>query len=146
MTPTAKSLSEQIKKAMEGVTQGEWSVDTDGSFGTKPRLYSEGDDGKLIAEFGNAEDPVTAQDEWEANGAYAALTQPANMLLILSALEDAERERNELRDKLAEAVKVIEFYANPDIYKPHPHGPAFDRRDVSFSARSFLSSVKGEGE
>ncbi|TBG78584.1 hypothetical protein ELG76_04000 [Rhizobium leguminosarum] len=42
------------------------------------------------------------------------------------------------RDRLREA---LEFYANPEIYKPHPHGPAFDRRDLSFHARSALNPV-----
>jgi hypothetical protein len=33
---------------------------------------------------------------------------------------------------------ALEVYANPEIYKPHPDGPAFDRRDVSYVARSAL--------
>lgn len=44
---------------------------------------------------------------------------------------------------LEEAMKVMEFYANPEIYKPHPHGPAFDDRDLSFLARSWLARAKG---
>ena len=36
--------------------------------------------------------------------------------------------------------KALEFYANPEIYKPHPHGPAFDRRDLSFHALSALAT------
>jgi hypothetical protein len=39
------------------------------------------------------------------------------------------------RDRLR---KSLEFYANPEIYKPHPHGPAFDRRDLSYHARAAL--------
>jgi hypothetical protein len=35
--------------------------------------------------------------------------------------------------------KALEFYANPEIYKPHPHGPAFDRRDLSFHAVAALT-------
>lgn len=37
---------------------------------------------------------------------------------------------------------ALEFYANPEIYKPHPDGPAFDRRDVSYVARAALSGSK----
>lgn len=33
---------------------------------------------------------------------------------------------------------ALEWYANPQIYKPHPHGPAFDDRDLSFRARAAL--------
>jgi len=38
--------------------------------------------------------------------------------------------------------EALEFYANPEIYKPDPHGPAFDRRDVSFHARAALGETK----
>jgi len=40
----------------------------------------------------------------------------------------------------AETIKrmddALAFYANPEIYKPHPHGPAFDRRDLSYAAKA----------
>lgn len=48
-------------------------------------------------------------------------------------MTQAERQRDELR-------KALEFYANPEIYKPHPHGLAFDDRDVSFRAKSVLAT------
>lgn len=51
--------------------------------------------------------------------------------------EEAEAGEKRLREVLA-------FYANPDIYKPHPHGLAFDRRDLSYSARTALASTGGE--
>jgi hypothetical protein len=35
--------------------------------------------------------------------------------------------------------RALEWYANPEIYKPHPHGPVFDRRDLSFHAREALA-------
>lgn len=38
--------------------------------------------------------------------------------------------------------KALAFYANPEIYKPHPHGPAFDRRDLSDVARAALNGVR----
>lgn len=44
----------------------------------------------------------------------------------------------------SDLIEALEFYANPDIYKPHPHGPAFDRRDLSFRARSALARARGE--
>lgn len=43
----------------------------------------------------------------------------------------------ETKDQLVEALR---FYADPEIYKPHPHGPAFDRRDLSFRAREALAA------
>lgn len=48
-----------------------------------------------------------------------------------TALAEVRAENERLRDGLA-------FYARPEIYKPHPHGPAFDRRDLSDRARSLL--------
>ena len=35
--------------------------------------------------------------------------------------------------------EALEFYANPAVYKSHPHGPAFDNRDLSHVARAALS-------
>lgn len=35
----------------------------------------------------------------------------------------------------------LTWYANPEIYKPHPHGPAFDNRDLSFHARAVLAQT-----
>ena len=48
-----------------------------------------------------------------------------------------EVERLAAENKLLRAA--LEWYANPDIYKPHPHGPAFDLRDLSFKARAALA-------
>lgn len=42
---------------------------------------------------------------------------------------------------MKEVVEVLEFYANPEIYKPHPHGLAFERRDKSDMARSLLARL-----
>ena len=40
-------------------------------------------------------------------------------------------------DELAEALTK---YANPDLYRSHPHGLAFDRRDKSYIAFAALAS------
>jgi hypothetical protein len=57
-------------------------------------------------------------------------------------------------DDLREAAKAIrrsndlaaalEFYANPAVYAPHPHGPAFDRRDISYRAKNALAQFRGD--
>ena len=46
-----------------------------------------------------------------------------------------EAENKRLRD-------ALEFYANPEVYKPHPHGPAFDRPDKSYAARAALEASR----
>ena len=82
---------------------------------------------------------------------------------LKARLAEVERERNELRNQIEaeaeysyglrtgkEAVEArvavlemaLEFYANPEIYKPHPHGAAFDRRDKSYIARAALAEQK----
>ena len=53
--------------------------------------------------------------------------------------EEAEAGEKKLR-------KTLEFYANPEIYKPHPHGPAFDRRDLSYHAVTALASTGGSND
>lgn len=40
-------------------------------------------------------------------------------------------------------IAALEFYANPAVYAPHPHGPAFDRRDISFKAKNALAEFRG---
>lgn len=41
-------------------------------------------------------------------------------------------------------MTALEWYANLEIYKPHPHGPAFDDRDLSFVAKEALTSTLPE--
>lgn len=60
----------------------------------------------------------------------ADIVPEAAALKALNAELESENER--LRNKL-------EWYANPEIYKPHPHGPAFDNRDLSWNARAALT-------
>jgi len=54
------------------------------------------------------------------------------MLNAADIMADLARDVIALREALA-------FYANPEIYKPHPHGPAFDRRDRSYHAIAALN-------
>lgn len=49
-----------------------------------------------------------------------------------------------LREREARLVEALRFYANPQIYKPHPHGLGFDRRDVSFRAKAVLAEIEKE--
>jgi hypothetical protein len=53
------------------------------------------------------------------------------------ALKDKRMDEFRLRAEKAE--KTLRFYANPEIYKQHPHGPSFDRRtDLYLSAQRAL--------
>lgn len=46
-----------------------------------------------------------------------------------------------LRTAALDMAETLKFYANPEIYKPHPHGIAFDRRDLSSIARAALAKA-----
>lgn len=86
---------------------------------------------RLVSDF---EDKVrmaltTLSELEKANVAYV----DTNTELLLRA-DAADAEVARLR-------KALEFYADPEIYKPHPHGPAFDRRDRSYHAQAALSST-----
>ena len=56
----------------------------------------------------------------------------------------SDDELTRLRAENAKMRKRLEWYANPEIYKPHPHGPAFDHRDLSFSARATRAEIEQE--
>lgn len=66
----------------------------------------------------------------------SALCRKSNSHLIDAARWEERAERR------AEALR---WYANPEVYKPHPHGPAFDRRDLSFVARAALEQETTNG-
>lgn len=115
--------------------------------------------------------PTPCRDQSERGGCLCAITA-ATLRALLARAEAAERERDDwkrraedmhrrvtaaegcaynrwMRDQRdaarVEAARLREaltFYANPQVYAPHPHGPAFDRRDLSWHARAALA---GEG-
>lgn len=62
---------------------------------------------------------------------YAAIESQA------SRIEALEAENARLRE-------ALEWYADPEVYRPHPQGIAFDRRDLSFCARSALNLERSE--
>lgn len=54
-----------------------------------------------------------------------------------AVIERLEADLKALREALT-------FYANPEVYRPHPHGSAFDNRDLSFVARAALAASEGK--
>lgn len=55
-----------------------------------------------------------------------------------------EQAKSSAEARVAVLEKALEFYANSEIYKPHPHGAAFDRRDKSYIARTALAADQKE--
>ena len=66
-----------------------------------------------------------------------ALTQCACV-----ALGDAAARIEALEGENARLREGLKFYANPQIYKMHPHGLGFDDRDLSYSARAVLAAAE----
>ncbi|WP_455296416.1 hypothetical protein [Brucella pituitosa] len=58
----------------------------------------------------------------------------------ISFLELRWKEAEALETQLAAAKKALEWYANPEIYRPHPHGIGFEDRDKSYVAKSALEA------
>jgi len=81
-----------------------------------------------------------------------AVALAAEMMKVAEQVDELEDpfaawESIELLKSQNEKLRTsLVFYANPEIYKPHPHGPTFDRRDLSFHAKSALSATATEGE
>lgn len=42
-----------------------------------------------------------------------------------------------------ELIEALQFYANPEVYRFHPHGLAFDERDLSYVAKAAISKAEG---
>lgn len=57
----------------------------------------------------------------------------------LETIKAALRSAVEAAAEITRLREALEWYANPEIYRPHPHGLAFDNRDMSFTAKSALS-------
>lgn len=59
------------------------------------------------------------------------------------AIESLRAENARLTEERDALVEGLRWYAEPHIYAPHPNGPAFDDRDLSWHAKSILAKVKG---
>lgn len=60
----------------------------------------------------------------------------------LDAIESLRAENARLTEERDALEEGLRWYAEPHIYAPHPNGPAFDDRDLSWHARSVLAKVK----
>ncbi len=58
------------------------------------------------------------------------------------AIESLRAENSRLTEERDALEEGLRWYAEPHIYAPHPNGPAFDDRDLSWHARSVLAKVK----
>lgn len=87
---------------------------------------------------------MTAQSHTADHPAVASLrghqTQLDDDGVMVGVSRQAVVEMLALYDGLLEALR---FYANPEVYRPHPHGPAFDRRDLSFVASAAIMKAAG---
>lgn len=49
-----------------------------------------------------------------------------------------------LQSRIAALVEAMEWYADPERYRSHPNGIAFERRDISYVAVAALAAWKGD--
>ena len=70
----------------------------------------------------------------------SAMTVAAQARLFRPRAERAEAQLTEARAGEDELREALAQYANPDLYRSHPHGLAFDRRDKSYIAIAALAS------
>jgi hypothetical protein len=103
---TAKELSAQITKAMEAVTPGPWAYQ-------RPDTCVKGHMGtanvRVVAQMDESRRGLT---NWQADLGYIAAVQPNNMRVILSALADAERDRDYSHDR---AMRLAGFLGDETV-------------------------------
>ena len=63
---------------------------------------------------------------------------------VHEVLQRARADRGKAADIIDDLLGAREFSATPAVYEPHPHGPAFDQRDLSFVARNAIAKAKGD--
>jgi hypothetical protein len=122
--------AEIIGKARGVVNSRGWLAEGRGSYSYDDKTYQE-EFGIAIREMLEALQPlsVLAADWSDCPKDFQA------------ARVDWKARAEAVESKLAMAREALEFYADPNIYKPHPHGIGFDNRDVSFKAKSTLAAL-----
>jgi hypothetical protein len=121
-------VARRAAELLEGVTEGPWEafkgVEESDEFRCGVSAMR-GKTGYLLATIENGAPGDFCDTEW-ANARFIAASREIIPALLAERAALVEREQR--------LVAALEFYANPEVYKPHPHGPAFDDRDLSFVA------------
>jgi len=121
MTETADDLIARLN----GFTPGPWAFN--GAYRTFCGTFT-GKDDLPVCHFGDNEEyyPTKGECPDEADAA------------LIAAAPDLHRELAAALAREAALREALSFYANPEVYRPHPHGIAFDRRDISHTARAAI--------
>lgn len=122
-TDTENRLTElrrQFRGGLQGVTPGPWGIVRDGDDAS---IRPDGDAGphvwielvkveRAFADMPEDGDFAPGLDQWcghqRALAAHIARCSPANILALLDAMDEAERERDEARAELAELRRGID--------------------------------------
>lgn len=154
----------ELRKAAEAATPGPWVLQHGDAAILEPRSSVTAKNGKRICD----NEPYYPTAVTDNNAAFIAAANPATIIALLDEIDHLEHEKksriehandiaerhledvlncNELIKQIAalevrnkQMEEALRFYADPERYKPHPHGPAFERRDTSYVAREALES------
>jgi len=150
-TTDAEAIARETWRAIETYLDAECNLGSCGDLSDADRANCENFITNAILSYlasrREAQEPVAWRYRWKIDGEWVSWrvserSQASEHLLpsleeypLYLAPPSPAGEVERLR-------KALAFYANPEIYKPHPHGPAFDRRDLSDVARAALNGVR----
>ena len=124
-----KEIGEAMAEIPEVYWGAQWVADAKPAFGEKYVRHVAGDNGQGMGRQWLA----TTPPHIPGLARYIAAANPDTLSMMMEAITEALAGEDELREALAQ-------YANPDLYRSHPHGLAFDRRDKSYIAFAALAS------
>lgn len=112
---------------------------------TSPSIY----DNEAAMREARARDAAGSYAGWhkeEEDGAlgYAHCLRVRGYEAEANLIESLTIENDILKSEMARLREALTFYANPEVYRPHPHGIGFDRRDISGIARAALSTSEDQ--
>lgn len=73
---------------------------------------------------------------------HIALCDEIERFREASATKDALARAEAAEAKVERLMEALRFYGDAAVYEPHPHGMAFDRRDLSHHARVALAEAE----
>lgn len=122
------------------------------------RLRKKGSEAYALADNCNADKEKLEEELVEAKRQLASMAQGVKVTIPTATMlqefkqhydqgfaagkQSAESSLTAANERVKELEGALSFYASPEVYRPHPHGPAFDRRDLSDVAVAALQKAR----